>query len=54
MATLIIECLEAWYNRKRPTVTLLPTNKNDPNATLHPLINEAYHDQCAIGWGHFL
>jgi hypothetical protein len=54
MATLIIECLEAWYDGKRPTVTLLPTNDNDPNATLHQLINKAYHDQCAIGWGHFL
>jgi hypothetical protein len=54
MATLIIECLEAWYDGNRPTVTLLPTNDNDPNATLHRLINEAYHDQCAIGRGHFL
>jgi hypothetical protein len=54
MATLIIECLEVWYDGKRPTVTLLPTNDNDPNATLHRLINEAYNDQCAIGWGHFL
>jgi hypothetical protein len=54
MATLIIECLEAWYDGKHPTVTLLPTNDNDRNATLHRLINEAYHDQCAIGWGHFL
>jgi hypothetical protein len=35
MATLIIECLEAWYDGKRPTVTLLPTNDNDPNATFH-------------------
>ena len=54
MANMIITSLEDWYNKKQPTITLLPTNNNDPNATLHQLINAAYHDQCMIGWGHFL
>jgi hypothetical protein len=54
MANMIITSLEDWYNKKRPTITLLPTDDDDPNATLHQLINEAYHDQCTIGWGHFL
>jgi hypothetical protein len=54
MANMIITSLEDWYNKKRPTITLLPTDDDDPNTTLHQLINEAYHDQCTIGWGHFL
>jgi hypothetical protein len=40
--------------QKWPTITLLPTDDDDPNATLHWLINEAYHNQCTIRWGHFL
>lgn len=54
MAALIIDSLEAWYDGHRPTISLLPTDDDDPNATLHRLINEAYYDQCTIGWGHFL
>jgi hypothetical protein len=54
MANMIITSLEDWYNKKRATITLLPTDDDNPNTTLHRLINEAYHDQCTIGWGHFL
>jgi hypothetical protein len=51
---MIINCLNQWYKGKRPAINLLPTDDDEPNATLQQFINEAYHDQCNIGWGHFL
>jgi hypothetical protein len=47
-------CLHQWYKGKCPAINLLPTDDDEPNATLHQLFNEAYHNQCTIGWGHFL
>jgi hypothetical protein len=41
MANMIVTSLKDWYNKKWPTITLLPTDDDDLNATLHRLINEA-------------
>jgi hypothetical protein len=52
MSSIIIDCLQQWLSGNRPTIVVLPTNDEDPNANLHWLINEAYSNQSAIRWGH--
>jgi hypothetical protein len=49
MSSIIIDCLQQWLSGTQPTIVLLPTNDEDPNAHLHWLINEAYSDQSNIG-----
>jgi hypothetical protein len=34
MASMIINCLNQWYKGKRPAINLLPTDDDEPNATL--------------------
>lgn len=51
---VMLEHLEKWLNKRRPTAPRLQAANEGPSAELHRLINAAYNKQCPIRWSHFL